>query len=670
MAIAPNLLTTEEEPDDDFNPEIQGVKKGDEAAKEQSQQPREDSEAKENAEQPAPVDSPKCEEAAEEQFLDSLRGSSDKVGQATVEGQRSLTWSLRQGASKDRDEEEDEQLVYEWHQLEGVQRPSGLAQNFLAWNDHGHIALLPEQRSLEVKFSQSGDEKKQRVLDQQGFEMAAIGGSTLCLAAGAGAEGGSQLVIRPAKRWDKPVFSAPLGSADEVIEAVACSDDFVAAVTSKRCLRLYGISGLPLAVLAVSGRGVALAARGSLLLVVTCSAEVRDSVGEETHEALEYRLIDVQARAERASGWLPLSPNSKLRWIGLSTEFVPMTVDSHGFVRAMLGSGPGTWGPVGGGSGAWVPVLSLREEEAQLGPLWIVYSKQDALMCISAKECDLGVPEAAQDGEPVARFGLGATLREIRWRLPLWVVSSIDYSAEEILREQLLDRHVEEAVAVGLLGEAEASSLTELRGWRRKAFRSFGQLVKGGSIGAALDIARGFLAGDGGAQILQLAKSFAEKAGQHELAEEVGKLTGTVVAQAPVRAAVQRPELQPLFAPGEGDEKVVDAQAPPAQSRAVVDAQTPLTQSRAAVAAQLPASSPLASSPVGVAPAAANAAAATGSNPFAKPRRAASSDGGSRAAPNLLRDALGGPARRPSAGALDGREPPLKAAKTAANGNR
>merc|ERR1719359_1559895 len=110
-----------------------------------------------------------------------------------------------------------------------------------------------------------------------------------------------------------------------------------------------------------------MAAAGCFLLVVTGG---HAPPGEDEDEALEYRFLDVRSRSQRSCGRLPISTGARLRWIGLSEEFAPVCIDTAGVVRALLGTGPGSWGPAGGGGGEWVPVLSLAEEEQRVGPLW------------------------------------------------------------------------------------------------------------------------------------------------------------------------------------------------------------------------------------------------------------------------------------------------------------
>mmetsp|Transcript_130567 Transcript_130567/g.226953 ORF Transcript_130567/g.226953 Transcript_130567/m.226953 type:complete len:711 (+) Transcript_130567:46-2178(+) len=561
------LLCTEEEPDDDFRPRA-GKSAG-------------------------------ASKQAEPEGREETSGSLDVSGKPQVEQEESPV------------DDGTPMLTGHWHQLEGVPRAKRDDPRFLVWSDHGHVSFFPTQRRLEVIYA---GEEAERISDFAGLEMASLSGKACCLAAGAGAEGGSRLLIRPGKRWDKAVFSAALGSPGEAVEAVACGDTFVAALTSHRLLRVYATSGLPLGVVSMPGRSVALAARGQLLLAVISTTSQNLPLADEEDEALEFRLLNVHDRSQRAAGRLPLSPGARLRWLGLSAELAPVSVDTSGVVRVLLGSGPGSWGPAGGGGGEWVPVASLAEEEAEAGPLWTVHAERGALFCAElGSEGFEPEPEVAEQGL-TPHFGHGCSLREVRWRLPVGPLLNLGSTAEEVLREQLLARHVEETSAAGLLCESKAAGMATLsKGWRTRAFNLFGQLAKAGEVERALDVARSFLAaGAGGSRLLTFAQDFAEKAGLFKLADEVaalprlaaesnvGSSTGFGAALPPTRARsvipqavpkVQRQELPPLFEPGE-----VEREKSGSQESAAISGSTPTSPSASPTAppAPTPSASPTA----------------------------------------------------------------------------
>jgi len=269
---------------------------------------------------------------------------------------------------------------------------------------------------------------------------------------------------------------------------------------------------LPLGVVAVAGRSMALAARGERLLVVT-GAPGRRVPSEGEDDALEYRLLDIGARSQCAAGRLPLSPGARLRWLGLSSELVPLAIDSRGVVRALIAAGPGSWGPAGGGGGEWTVVLQLAPEEARVGPLWTVDVRHNVLLVAelgpeALEPLPAELPEGLPGGLPPAdaaaaaaeglvapglerAFGHGAPLREIAWQLPLGPLSNCGNVVESALRESLMARHLEEVVSSKALSAVEgAKALAAASNARLKAALTlYVQFVKGDEQERALDVA-------------------------------------------------------------------------------------------------------------------------------------------------------------------------------------
>ncbi|CAE7832154.1 wdhd1 [Symbiodinium necroappetens] len=438
-------------------------------------------------------------------------------------------------------EETEEQLKATldgaWQQLEGTARAPSHPR-FLVWNGFGHVANYPDLLRIEV--CRSGDEKPVGLQDYDGVQMAAMSEGALCLAARSTAAGGSRVLIRPTHRWEKALFSAPI--SDENPEALACGEDFVAVITSSRLLRLFSFSGLPLGMRSLPGPGVALAARGKLLLLVTRPP------GTDEDEELDFRLLDVKTRMERAGGLLPLSEGARLRWIGISTDFVPLTLDTSGVLRALLGIGAGSWG--GNGLNAeWTPVLSLADEV----PLWVV----------DAPACSLCVVELLENREPWPRpqqaddedekpclmpfFGVGGTVapRRLPWRMTMGSFPAAGEQIEAAFREQLLLRHFQDMLKMDMLSEQQQQEADALeKRCKSRMLKLFTQLAKSDEVERAHHVAGKYLAKmEGTAKVLEMARTLAEKAKQHKLADEIAALLRP--------ASVPRVELPPLFKPGE-----------------------------------------------------------------------------------------------------------------------
>lgn len=549
-------------------------------------------------------------------------------------------------------------LEGDWHQLEGVPRPQGEGPRLLCWNSWGSVGSYPSPSRTDVAMHYSGEESSQRFQDYDAVEMASIARDACCVAIGANASGPSRLLIRPKTRWDKAVFSAPLG-INENVEAVACGDGFAAALTSKQQLRVYSTSGLPLALLSVPGRSVALAARGPLLLVVTGTFPGGPPADAED-EALDYRLLQVNDRMEWSAGRLPLSPGARLRWVGLSEDFAPVAVDSCGIVRALLGTGTGSWGPNGGRSGEWMPVLSLAEEEGKLGPLWTVSAGKGELRVAEVgADAQEPVPRPGEDPssteepEEVLFFGVGSksNIRTVPWRLPIGAFTASSAGLEETLRSRILLNHQKDLPKD--LVEPDMH-LSGLKGWRQKAIHLFRGLLDANEEERALDVARLFLAES--QKLLENGTKLAEFAGKHRLADAIAGLKPEVAvlpaASQPGRVTsvpkAVREELPSLFQPGD-----VDGEASPP----VVISSSKSSDTRTASQAS-PAASPAASAAAVAAPPEASASSTplppVLSNPFVRKRPVAQRPAEQ---PHLLRDTLGG--RRPATPATPGAAGPL-----------
>jgi len=434
-------------------------------------------------------------------------------------------------------------------------------------------------------------------------------------------------------------------------------------------------------------------------------------------------LLDARARTQHLAGQLPLTPGADLRWLGLTETYAPVAVDTAGVVRCLLGTGPGSWGPSGGSSGEWVPVMSMQEEEVEArGPLWIVHAKSGALMCAEVGESCQEPKPPAPEPEPAVLlaeaqlphdiqmpervFGHGTALREVAWRLPIGSVAVAGAAAEEAMRRHLLANYASRMAEAGILLKEGAVDA----GAKKMSFQLFGVLAKAGEVERALDIARHSLAtGAAGAKLLDMARQFAERAGHRRLADEVAALPRLSDTSAPLTATpatahgtappasspakTLRRELPPLFEPGELSNSNVENSPQKAQQASVERLKatmkpvatlatevsptrkknhsnpTPFNNSMATATSQETSTTVTTSLSQSALPSAAaiprDVAAPSVPNPFARQRPASSK---LQQVPHLLRDALGagnGMRRMPTSAGAAG-EPATKMAKVGA----
>lgn len=440
-----------------------------------------------------------------------------------------------------------------WQQLEGTPRTQACPK-FLVWNEYGHVASYPDL--LRVEIQRNGEEKSQVIKDYDSLQLAAVSEGVVCLASTSSSPTGARIQLRPTQRWEKAVFSAPLGHSNESPEAIASGEDFVAVLTSSRLLRLYTFSGLPLGLLSTPGQSVALSARGSLLLVVT-----RVPGGEE--DELEFRLLDTKSRSERSAGHLPLSEGALLRWVGFTDEMVPVAIDTMGVVRALLGAGAGNWGSHHLGA-EWTQLLSLDTEECEL---WAVNATSSGLVVVEV-ETEPCPPHAKVIAGEVhtadAEFGFGGLkpTRTIPWFMPLGAFPSGGEAIEFTFREQLLLRH-QQALHTSNLQDSSRVETVEKK-YRTSVLKLFTHFAKSGEVERAHHVAQFYLAKvNGGDKVLEMACKLAESAKQYKLADEISSLCNKRESLGvPAPSAPSAPSAPPLFRPGEFEGKQTDAKTP------------------------------------------------------------------------------------------------------------
>ena len=199
------------------------------------------------------------------------------------------------------------------------------------------------------------------------------------------------LMYRPFDFWAANAdWSAQL-PADERPLCLAAGRGFVAAATSAHQLRLYSAAGRQLAVLALPGAPVALAAAGPLLLAAHHAADPAWAADAAGGQRLAFALYDAARQALLASGPLPLGRGAGLAWLGLSDEGLPAAYDTAGVMRLRSAD----WG------GAWVPVFdakAARSEGASAEAFWPVGVSTRELTCVVTSEAK---PHPAVHPRPV-----------------------------------------------------------------------------------------------------------------------------------------------------------------------------------------------------------------------------------------------------------------------------
>eukprot|EP00927_Polykrikos_kofoidii_P077462 TRINITY_DN74401_c0_g1_i1.p1 TRINITY_DN74401_c0_g1~~TRINITY_DN74401_c0_g1_i1.p1 ORF type:complete len:898 (+),score=100.06 TRINITY_DN74401_c0_g1_i1:107-2800(+) len=377
-------------------------------------------------------------------------------------------------------------------------------RRYLSWNDSGALKFFigeepPRSAStgkkagqigksgtlghVEVDYSRErGHSSVREIRALEGLTIGAVGPGVCALAADATKGLPARIVTHLTKPWERPSFEHILPEGEQAL-LLTVGRNFLATFTDSplRLLRIHTLTGLSLGVIAFAGEPVCLVACEDLLLCVT------EAPGPKVQEpVLEYKLYAVRAKECLASGRLPLSSQSTLRWVGFSAESLPLAVDSAGVLRALPLSCDGT-PTLAVAAGEWLPVGNLDEPRSRL---WPVRAEAGVLYCAEIPGGKLEPPVSS-----VQR------LRGIRFRLPIG--TALDGS-ERILRQRLFSGHSAFALEAGLLSPAAQRSARDAVGRQgrgteqQQVLKLFESFAKAGLLQQAVDVIGAYLGiGDG-----------------------------------------------------------------------------------------------------------------------------------------------------------------------------
>jgi len=378
-------------------------------------------------------------------------------------------------------------------------------RRYLAWSDHGTLKFHPPPAGsasagiLEVEYSQRAAAGRgcRELQAPARTTLGAIGPGVCAVAT----EAPSVVAWMSEQRFEHQIPSG------ERIASLAVGTQFVAALTSPEALlHITSIAGVPIAVLALSGEPVCLAARDDMLLVVTRAP------GTSCEPSLEYVLYGVAARERLSVGRVPLSRGATLRWVGLSSESLPLALDSCGQLRALAlagGTNPALT------SAGWVPVAEVGAR------LWPVRAGGGALYCVAVDK---------DGGEPPV--GPMRKLHEVRYRIPIQTEVEGAQGPELLLRQDFLSAHMGFMLVSDLLPTPVRTTTRkdyEKRNSGRQALRLFELLAKSGEVEQALDVVEAYLLPlpehpDQSIHPVEEARAAAVKLGREALASKIGAL--------------------------------------------------------------------------------------------------------------------------------------------------
>ena len=211
-------------------------------------------------------------------------------------------------------------------------RPPGSIE---AENEKKHFNFL-----LEVEFHDRGVHHPLQLIDPHWFsvgilteELLLLGGSGRRTDAARDSKDPFLIQAHRFNAWDgSKEWSAYLPEGENAI-CLAAGSGWVAALSDCSILRLFGTEGTEFDLLRLPGSPVANAARGNRLIAVYHqNSALLDS------QNMGFYLLAVSGKklALLSEGSMVLSVGSELRWIGLTPQELPVSLDSAGHLQVML----------------------------------------------------------------------------------------------------------------------------------------------------------------------------------------------------------------------------------------------------------------------------------------------------------------------------------------------
>ncbi|KNE64771.1 hypothetical protein, variant [Allomyces macrogynus ATCC 38327] len=151
------------------------------------------------------------------------------------------------------------------------------------------------------------------------------------------------LHVRLLDSWSagtRPSWTYPFPN-DEVPEGLAVGQNHVVVVTDSGTVRILSIGGVQLHAFSLAGRFVACTAHLNWLMLVTHAAAPFNG-----NQQLDVTVYDLDKLSVIHDGRLPLTPRTHLTWIGVSSQLVPLAVDSAGVLRGLAIGGDRQWMPL------------------------------------------------------------------------------------------------------------------------------------------------------------------------------------------------------------------------------------------------------------------------------------------------------------------------------------
>ncbi|XP_059050858.1 WD repeat and HMG-box DNA-binding protein 1 [Achroia grisella] len=247
--------------------------------------------------------------------------------------------------------------------------PTHLEHRYMCWNDIGIVRCHTSENgesSIDVEFHDTNIHHGIHLNNYLNHTMASLSSTVLALAC----ETPSKLVcislVGSSKEW-----SVSLPDTEEVL-CVTAASGIVACATNSRLLRLFTPMGTQRQVISLPGPVVCLAAYNTTVMAVYHKTDPGIS---DQHLAMD--IIATNGRQVRSKTVpLPLTPSSKLSWVGATDVGSPCAYDNTGVLRLYDVA-----------SGVWMPICDTNNHSRGASDTWFVVSVSELVQTVRAILC-------------------------------------------------------------------------------------------------------------------------------------------------------------------------------------------------------------------------------------------------------------------------------------------
>lgn len=323
-------------------------------------------------------------------------------------------------------------------------------ERYLCWNSHGFVVRtyktgdIQGPATLEVlRQKPDGTNERPNFQDTNYFDMAALC-SRGVLFARSGLDPDMHIDIDGNRRqallhfhdfncWDmKKTWELNFNAELEQIKCIAASDEVIVCCTTgkRRFLRILSPSGMQVHCIQLCGEAIGIACYKGIFIILT-STGTHTGNHDQHYQYKMFEALDGGARLGLlAQGSFVPSPESTVKWLGISSHGIPCVLDSSDVLWGLAPMANSIVSDKSVNATAsvlytfntewmWIPLLDfVLEHTTEKYGNFIVDVTEDHVMLATCR-----------DGETQPRAGDRASLRKVALRIPLLGLSAAKSSA-------------------------------------------------------------------------------------------------------------------------------------------------------------------------------------------------------------------------------------------------